>query len=106
MASGYVLTSDAVRDLEEIEDYVEGYAGVDFAARLEEQFFGLFELLAREPLRHPVYQLVDGEGAPLHEYRSANLYHYKVFYYVREADGTVVVYRVRHLVSDFTRLGW
>lgn len=40
----------------------------------------------------------------LHTYRSINVYNYKVFYYV---DGKqVIIYRIRHLLSDFSRVGW
>ena len=38
------------------------------------------------------------------EYRSANTYNYKVFYRVVEPSDTVIVYRILHVRSDFTRV--
>ena len=40
----------------------------------------------------------------LHAYRSINVYNYKVFYYID--DKQVVIYRTRHLLSDFSRMSW
>lgn len=103
MAGRNVLTGDALRDLESIEDYVSGYADETFVENLENEFFELFERLPAEGHRYPVYQF-DSTLEPLHEYRSANLFRYKVFFYLR--DDVAVIYRIRHLVSDFTRIAW
>lgn len=99
----YVLTEDALRDLAGIEDYVLDYADEGFVESLEDEFFDLFERLPSESLRYPVYQF-DSSVEPLHEYRSANVYRYKVFFYLH--DDAAVIYRIRHLASDFTRLPW
>lgn len=105
MAGRYLLTDDAVRDLGDIEDYVATYADESFVEELEDRFFGAFERLLSESLTHPVYDL-DGVEHMLHEYRSVNIYHYKAFYYLRDDGDTVVIYRIRHLASDFTRIRW
>lgn len=102
-AGEYVLTEDALRDLAGIEDYVSGYADEGFVERLEDEFFDLFDRLRAEGLRYPIYQF-DSSVEPLHEYRSANIYRYKVFFYLR--DDAAVIYRIRRLASDFTRLPW
>lgn len=102
MAGEYFLTEDALRDLANIEVYVLSYADEGFIENLEDEFFDLFERLPSEGLGYPIYPL-NPPLEPLHQYRSANVYHYKVFFYVR--DGDPVVYRVRHLASDFTRVG-
>ena len=39
-----------------------------------------------------------------HTYRSIGVYNYKVFYYID--DKQVVIYRIRHLLSDFSRMSW
>lgn len=103
MAGQYVLAEDALRDLENIEDYVSCYADESFVEKLEDEFFELFERLLVEGHRYPIYQF-DSSLELLHEYRSANVYHYKVFFYLR--DDAAVIYRIRHIASDFTRIAW
>lgn len=105
MAGGYLLTEDAVRDLAELEDFAASYAGDESVERLEGDFFDLFEHLVYEAHGHPLWE-PEEEADLLHEYRSVNLYHYKVFYYMRDEDDTVIIYRMRHLASDFTRVSW
>ena len=55
------------------------------------------------PFAHPVYQFPDGY-IPAHEYRSANHGRYKVFYRTDEKRKTMLIYRVSHVASDFTRI--
>ena len=100
MSYDYRLTMLAEEDLIEIEAYVGTYADLDFVDALDDQFFDAFQRLCENPFLHAVY-----ESKPpiptLHEYRSVNVYRYKVFYWV---DNDVVeIYRICHLVSDFTR---
>ena len=52
---------------------------------------------------HSVYQF-EPPVPTLHTYRSINVYNYKVFYYVD--DKQVVIYRIRQLLSDFSRMSW
>lgn len=103
MFACYVITDDARDDLLGIEDFVLSYADEAFVDKLEDEFFETFEHLLREALMHPVYRF-DPDIALTHEYRSVNVYNYKVFYYLR--DDCVVIYRVMHLASDFTRPAW
>ncbi|MDI9590361.1 MAG: type II toxin-antitoxin system RelE/ParE family toxin [Acidobacteriota bacterium] len=103
MTFRYVITDDAYTDLEDMEDYVRSYADDAFVESLEDEFFEAFDKLTREALQHPVYQF-EPPVRLLREYRSVNVYHYKIFYYLRGED--VVIYRICHLVSDFTRRGW
>lgn len=103
MAQRYEVTADAASDLADIENYIYSYTQdwryVD--ARIDE-LLELFNTIAERPLAYPVYQFPQG-FEPTHEYRSANAYHYKVFYRVDASQGNrVLIYRVRHMVSDFT----
>lgn len=99
----YLLTDDAVRDLGELEDYVLTYQDKAFVDRLEDEFFSAFERLLGEAEQHPVYQF-EPPTPTLHEYRSTNVYNFKVFYYLN--GKRVVIYRIRHLLSDFSRGAW
>jgi len=103
MVPTYRVTADADQDIADIERYVASYRGADFAIELSDRFTSFFRTLCRHPLQHPIYPF-DSQSHLRHEYRSANLYHYKVFYWV---DGDVtVIYRVLHQISDFTRARW
>ncbi|MCH3947856.1 MAG: type II toxin-antitoxin system RelE/ParE family toxin [Olsenella sp.] len=96
----YLLTNDAVKDLGELEDYVRTYQDEAFVERLEDEFFSAFERLLQEAEQHAVYQFEPPKPV-LHEYRSVNVYNFKVFHCV---DGErVISYRIRHLLSDFSR---
>lgn len=99
----YLLTDDAVRDLGELEDYVLTYRDHAFVNRLEDEFFSTFERLLDEAEQHPVYQF-DPPAPTLHEYRSVNVYNFKVFYYME--GERLIIYRIRHLLSDFSRSIW
>lgn len=103
MAETYVITSDARQDLLDIERYVLSYASEEFVNQVEADFFNAFERLPREALMHPVYPF-DRQQALAHEYRSVNVYNYKVFYWLR--GSRVVISRILHLSSDFTRPRW
>ena len=60
-------------------------------------------VLIAENNQHPVYQF-EPPLPTLHEYRSVNVYNFKVFYYI---DGErVIIYRIRHLLSDFSHGAW
>ena len=99
----YLLTDDAVRDLGKLENYVLTYQDEVFVEHLEDEFFSAFERLLQEAEQHPVYQF-EPPLPTLHEYRSVNVYNFKVFYYI---DGErVIVYRIRHLLSDFSHGAW
>ena len=99
----YLLTDDAARDLGKLEDYVLTYQDEPFVEHLEDEFFSTFERLLQEPEQHPVYQF-EPPLPTLHEYRSVNVYNFKVFYYVD--GGRVIIYRIRHLLSDFSHGAW
>lgn len=100
MSYDYRLTALAEEDLIEIEAYVGTYAELDFVDDLDDQFFDAFQRLCETPFLHALYEFKH-PLATLHEYRSVNVYRYKVFYWV---DGDVVeIYRICHDVSDFTR---
>lgn len=101
--NAYVLTDDAVRDLMALEDYMFTYSDESHVESVENAFFEVFELLRESAFRHPIYRF-ESSLSLLHEYRSVNVYHYKVFYWIR--GDTVVIYRIRHLASDFTRMTW
>ena len=101
--NAYVLTDDAVRDLAAIEDCILSYSNDSYVEAVEDSFFEAFELLKKTAFQHPVY-IFEALTPSLHEYRSVNVYHYKVFYYIR--DDAVVIYRICHLASDFTRFAW
>lgn len=95
----YLLTDDAVRDLGKLENYVLTYQDEVFVEHLEDEFFSAFERLLQEAEQHPVYQF-EPPLPTLYEYRSVNVYNFKVFYYI---DGErVIIYRIRHLLSDFS----
>lgn len=99
----FFLTDDAVDDLAKLEAYVLSYQSTNFIEILEDRFFEAFHGLLTQTDQHPVYQFEPPVPA-LHTYRSINVYNYKVFYYV---DGRqVIIYRIRHLLSDFSRVGW
>ena len=99
----YLLADAAVKDLGELEDYVLTYQDEAFVEWLEDEFFSAFERLLQEAEQHPVYQF-EPPLPTLHEYRSVNVYNFKVFYYVE--GERVIVYRIRHLLSDFSRGTW
>lgn len=88
----YLLTDAAVKDLGKLEDYVLTYQDEAFVERL-----------FQEAEQHPIYHF-EPPLPVLHEYRSVNVYNFKVFYYVD--DEHVVIYRIRHLLSDFSREAW
>lgn len=99
------ITEDAARDLEDIRSYVCSYSGDTARAdELLDRFEALFDELCEHPFLRAVYQFPKGYE-PIHEYRSANLGRYKVFYRVEDGREVVLVYRVRHVASDFTRAG-
>lgn len=99
----YLLTDAAVKDLGKLEDYVLTYQDEAFVERVEDEFFSAFERLFQEAEQHPIYHF-EPPLPVLHEYRSVNVYNFKVFYYVD--DEHVVIYRIRHLLSDFSREAW
>lgn len=99
----FQVTEDAERDLEEIEAYVATYREADFVDALSDEFDEAFRKLCENPFAHPVYQFEEG-FTPTHEYRSVNVYNFKVFYRVDELARCILIYRIRHQVSDFTRV--
>lgn len=97
------LTDDAAYDLEGIWDYVRSYSGDEGRAEtLLDGLEKLFDTICRNPCAHAIYQFPEGYQ-PAHEYRSANHGRYKAFYRTDEKRKTMLIYRVRHVVSDFTR---
>lgn len=100
----YVVTLDATWDLDDIDEYVLSYSDIDFVESLEQRFEAMFDELARAPYTYPLYQFSPPLHT-LHQYRSANVYHYKIFYYVDESRGLVVISRICNVASDFTRRG-
>lgn len=100
----YEVTADAQCDLVEIEAYVGSYADNDTVDAVSDAFESAFERLCENPFLHAIYQFPDGY-APMRTYRSVNVYNYKVFYRVDEARGVILIYRICHLASDFTRTG-
>ena len=99
----FFLTEDAVDDLVELEAYVLIYQDISFVEVLADRFFKAFPGLLAQADHHPVYQF-ESPMPTLHTYRSINVYNYKVFYHVD--DRQVVIYRIRHLLSDFLRMSW
>jgi len=99
----FFLTEDAVDDLVELEAYVLTYQDISFVEVLEDRFFETFHGLLAQADHHPVYQF-EPPVLTLHTYRSINVYNYKVLYYVD--DRQVVIYRIRHLLLDFSRMSW
>ena len=99
------LTELADADLAGIEDWVEETRGADTADRVSDEIDARIREIAGHPLRFPVYQF-DGDFGLMHEYRSANAGRFKVFYWVNESEGFVEIWRIRHVSSDFTRVGW
>ena len=99
----YAVTAEAARDLEDIESYIGSYAEPDFVDLVSDTFEAAFEALRKNPYARAVYQF-EPPVPTLHEYRSVNVYNYKVFYWVDEARNLVVIYRIRHMVSDFSRM--
>lgn len=98
------ITEDAADDLDGIWDYVYSYSGsVEQADALIDGFEELFNAMCRNPYARPVYQFPLGY-VPAHEYRSANHGRYKAFYRIDESHEIVLIYRVRHIASDFTRV--
>ena len=97
------LTDDAVDDLVELEAYVLAYQNISFVEVLEDRFLEAFHGLLAQVDHHSVYQF-EPPMPTLHTYRSISVYNYKVFYYVD--DKQVVIYRIRHLLSDFSRMSW
>lgn len=97
----YAVSSDAISDLDSIEEYVaqfrEPFQVNDLMIRFEEKFSALTE----DPLQYPVYRF-EPPMDTLHDYRTVNLDLFKIFFWV---DGDIVrIYRIRHLQSDFTKL--
>ena len=99
----FFLTDDAVDDLVELEAYVLTYQNISLVEVLEDRFFETFHGLLAQVDQHPVYQF-EPPVSTLHTYRSINVYNYKVFYYID--DKQVVIYRIRQLLSDFSRMSW
>ena len=99
----FFLTDDAVDDLVELEAYVLTYQDISFVEVLEDRFFETFHGLLAQVDHHSVYQF-EPPMPTLHTYRSISVYNYKVFYHVD--DRQVVIYRIRHLLSDFLRMSW
>lgn len=99
------LTELADNDLCGIEDWVAETCGAGAADEVSDDIDAKIREIAEHPLWFPVYQF-DGEHGPVHEYRSANSGRFKVFYWVNDAEGFVEIWRVRHVSSDFTRMGW
>lgn len=97
-----VFSDAAVEDLESIERYILSYRDEAFLERFEAELVALAGSIADRPWSRPVYQFPPG-SEPLMEYRSANVYNYKVFYRVDEPSDRVIVYRILHSRSDFTR---
>ena len=100
----YIVTMDAAWDLDDIDEYVFAYSDIDFVESLEREFESTFDSLAVNPYAYPEYQF-EPPVLMLHRYRSVNVYNYKVFYYVDEARGLVVISRICHKLADFTRRG-
>ena len=98
----YAVTADASRDLEEIENYIGSYAEPDYVDLISDAFEAAFGALCENPYARAVYQF-ERPVLTLHECRSVNVYNYKVFYRTDEAHNLIVIYRIRHMVSDFTR---
>ena len=99
----YAITADAAHDLEDIENYIASYAEPSFVDMVSDAFETAFDALCENPYVHAIYQF-EPPVPTLHEYRSVNVYNYKVFYWIDETNGLVVIYRIRHFVSDFSRL--
>lgn len=98
------ITEDAANDLEDIWGYVYSYSGdEEHADVLLDNLEELFDAICRNPYAHAIYQFPEGYR-PAHEYRSANHGRYKVFYRTDEKRKAVLIYRVRHMASDFTRV--
>lgn len=97
------ITEDAADDLEDVWAYVYSYSGdEELADALLDNLERLFDSICCNPYAHAVYQFPEGY-VPVHEYRSANYGRYKAFYRIDAQREVVLVYRVRHLASDFTR---
>ena len=98
------ITEDAANDLEDIWDYVYSYSGdEEHADALLDNLENLFDAICSNPYAHAVYQFPEGY-LPMHEYRTANHGRYKAFYRTDEGRKTVLIFRVRHMASDFTRV--
>ena len=98
------ITEDAANDLEDIWDYVYSYSGdEEHAGALLANLEKLFDAICSNPYAHAVYQFPEGYR-PMHEYRCASHGRYKAFYRTDEGRKTVLIYRVRHVASDFTRV--
>ncbi len=105
MTFRYVVSSIALDDLDDIYSYILAYGGARLVEKVTGLFLSSFEALASNPYAKPVY-LFEPPIATRHEYRSVNVYNYKVFYYIDEARGVVVISRVCHKAADFTRRGF
>ena len=104
MKSSYVVSNTALEDLDSIDRYVFSYGGISLVEAVGLQFESAFEALALNPYLHPIYNFEPPIPAR-HEYRSVNVYNYKVFYWLDEQNGLVVISRVCHKAADFTRRG-
>ena len=102
MKWNYQVSTDAIDDLAEIDDYVLTYADADFADTLAEHFVSTFETICKYPHRFPVHHF-DESLRLLHEYLSVNVYHYKVFFWLDEDRRLVNIYRMLHERADFSR---
>lgn len=100
----YVVTLAAAWDLDDIDEYVLSYSDIDFVESLGQQFETKLDELAKAPYAYPLYRFSPSLRL-LHQYRSVNVYNYKVFYYVDEPRELVVISRICHVASDFTRRG-
>lgn len=99
------LTELADEDLSGIEDWARVTRGADTADEVSGDIDAKMREIAEHSLRSTVCQF-DGEHGLLHEYRSAGTDRFKVFYWVNDAEGFVEIWRVLHVPSDFTRMGW
>ena len=109
MTFRYVVSSIAVDDLDDIYSYILTYGGPGLVEEVAGLFLSSFETLTADPYAKPVYLFEPPIATPIatrHEYRSVNVYNYKVFYYVDETGGVVVISRVCHKAADFTRRGF
>lgn len=98
-----VFSDAAVEDLESIERYILSYRDEPFLDRFEGELAALVRSIAEHPWSRPIYQFPPG-AEPQMEYRSANVYNFKLFYRVDESSDRVIVYRILHSRSDFTRV--
>lgn len=75
----------------------------EHADALLDDLESLFDAVCSNPYAHAVCQFPEGYRS-VHEYRCASRGRCKVFYRTDEGRKTVLIYRVRHVASDFTRV--